>query len=109
MCDEHGLDYAMYRHNIERLEEVVLPEANDKIALGWKPLAIGNIHTSGFSFDGDQNSEFYLVMGVPRPKPCDRLKETHDGVVKVYNLRDDTWDCPECLVHPLKDEDGVPF
>ena len=104
---EYGLDYAMGRHDIERLEEVPLGIANEKMAIGWKSLHIGNIHTSGFPFDGDHNSEFYIVMGVPRPKECNRWKEPHEDIVKIYNLRDDKWECPKCLAHPLEDgEDG---
>ncbi|MHC4649199.1 MAG: hypothetical protein ACYTBJ_27425 [Planctomycetota bacterium] len=70
----YGLDYAMYRHDIERLESVGIQDANEKIALGWKPL-----HMTSHEWGTD------VIMGVPRPKEC----EKHLDKIKVYYLRDD--------------------
>jgi hypothetical protein len=89
----YGLDYSMHIHDIERLETVLMSDVNDRIAEGWKPLHVGNIHTSGFPYDDSHNSDFYVVMGVPRPKECNR----HLGEIKIYYLRDNDWKCPKCL------------
>jgi len=99
---EYGLDYAMHRHDIERLEKVPFygrgPDHNPKhnelayinmvnyrLAEGWKVLGLGT----------DADSEPFAFMGVPRPKECGGLPK-HDGL-KVYSLRDDKWHCPKCL------------
>ncbi len=94
---EYGLDYAMHRHDIERLEKVSFyarnPDegketpfrnmVNIRLAQGWKVLSL-------FS---DADNEPAAIMGVPRPKECTR----HLDTVKTYYLRDDDWHCPECL------------
>jgi len=81
---EYGLDYAMHRHDIERIERVLFDdvEVNNRMADGQKPLHMGH--------DGD--GDLVIVFGIPRPKECSK-----HAVIKEYYLRDDSWNCPTCL------------
>lgn len=95
---QYGLDYAMYRHDIERFEKVIVPDdnhskcdaANTALEKGWKPLMMGYT----------KNGEIYFVMGVPREKKC----TFHFGSIEKYDLQADKWECPKCKNEIPKDE-----
>lgn len=101
---EYGLDYAMERHNIERLEEVSALKVNEKLALGWKAFHAGVIHLP----DSGEDSAFWFIMGVPRPKYCigeqyvstifgqQIRSKKHERAELKYHVRHDMWWCPCC-------------
>lgn len=92
---EYGLDYAMHRHDIERLEVVPFYGRDDdgdkqyknmvnlRLTQGWKVLGLF----------ADADNEASSIMGIPRPKECSK----HLDTIRAYYIRDDKWHCPECL------------
>lgn len=99
------LDYAMHRHDIERIEEVDFGEINKRLKEGWALLALFPIHNADDI--GGTDTSVWGYMGVPRSQTCvgssfsrgKRLK--HIATEKVWNHMNKTWHCPVCEANEI--------
>ena len=93
--NEYGLDYAMYSHDIERIEELSnFNEVNTHMEEdGWVLLAItqfGDTDTFYHSGEPIYNSHPLYTMGVPRPQLCFK------GHLKKWEHTKKEWVCLDC-------------
>lgn len=101
----YGLDYAIYRHDIERIEEYSdFREVNNHMKNdGWVLLAIIQFaDTDTFYKSGEPiyNASAIYVMGIPRPQYCKEWGGEHPKqALKQWDHVRKEWECRWCTEH----------
>lgn len=95
------LDYAVYRHDIERLEEVRFTDLNKRLNEGWALLHLATIYSQDGVF---QESAVWAYMGIPRARHCQgAFSEFHERTQAVWDHVARVWVCPICHSNVHKD------